>query len=60
MNSELEEKLSLRSFLISFNFDQLYLVNLCPNFVDSFGNPGDSWEKNKHIGLISVQNWSYG
>ena len=40
-NSKLEEQLSLRPFLISFNFDQLYLVNLCPIFVDSLQNLSD-------------------
>ena len=48
-NSKLEEQISLGSFLISFNFDQLYLVNLCPIFVGLFPILSDSSEKNKYI-----------
>ena len=58
-NSKLEEQLSLRSYLVSFNFDQIYLVNLCPIFVNSLQNLSDSCKKNSHLGLISDQNWSF-
>ena len=30
----------------------------CPIFVGSVENFGNSWGKNKHVGLISDQNWS--
>ena len=57
-NTKLEEQLSLRSFFIVIIFDQLYLVNLCPIFIGSFQNLGDSEERNWHIGLISAQSQS--
>ena len=31
----------------------------CPIFVGSLQNFGDSLEKNKYVGLISGQNWSF-
>ena len=31
----------------------------CPIFVGSFPNLGDSWQKNKYTGLISVERQSF-
>ena len=45
-NTELEEQLSLASLLILIIFEKLYLVNLCPIFVNSLQNLSESWEKN--------------
>ena len=59
MDGKLEEHFLSQSSLISFTFDQLYLVNLCPIFVGTLQNLGDILEKNKYIGLICDQNWSF-
>ena len=46
--------------MILIIFEKLCLVNLCPIFVGSFPNLSDIWEINKYIGLISVQNCTFG
>ena len=51
--TELEEQLSLKTFLISVIFEKFYLVNLGPIFVGLFPILNESWEKNKYTGLIS-------
>ena len=58
-NTELEEKLSLKSFFILFIFEKLYLVDLCPIFVALFPILSDSWQKNKYTVLISVERGSF-
>ena len=46
--------ISLKSFLISIIFDQLYVLNLCPNCVGSFENLSGCWE-NKTENAIQSQ-----
>ena len=58
-NIKLKDQLSLTSFLFLIIFKKLYLVNLCPIFVDPLQNLRDSWGKNSHLGLISDQDWCF-
>ena len=58
-NIKLEDQLSLTWYLVLFVFKKLYLANVCPIFVSSFPNFGESWEGNNYLGLISVQNFTF-
>ena len=56
---KLEKKLLLLTSSISSIFDQLYSENLFPIFVGLLQNLSDILEKDRYIGLISDQNWSF-